>query len=1432
MHPITLTITLKRDDQADFDRFLHDLYDPKSKVFRNYLTQRQIADRFGPSRAEYDSVRRWLTSKGFKVVRGSKNRLTITVRGTRAIAERSFEVKIGDYSIGNRTFYANDIDPVLPVELSRRVQSVTGLSNLAKPVHIGSADSIIHQLPAQENGSLAASCYLAGAFGDHSDTDGFDLSADLLEIENAAGSTTIGYSNVFIQDYLNYQCAADELDMVASFAGSIHAVLPPAVRTASMHTRAKAAATAQPGSGQTIGLLEFDNYNFSDVQDYLYFIGLGDNAGQLSEVDVAGGAGSPGPGEDEVLLDIDAVMATAPGANVVVYDGPFTGRGSFQTMLNAMISGGVDVISNSWAYCEDQTDAADVASIDSILQNAAAAGITVVSGAGDHGSTCLDGSPDTLHVPADAPHVTAVGGTSATSSVLGTYGSETWWDGIAGTPPTGQGGFGTSKFFSRPPYQNGLVASSMRSIPDVTAPADPVEGRLICQADAGGCPTNQLYGGTSVAAPIWAAFTAVLNQSLGHDIGFLNDALYPLANSPAFHSASSMVTDFAHVGLGSPNIAAIKVALSGQTVGSVVPANSAIVPFPPSATADGVSQAGVAVLLFDTNFNPVVGQPVTLNVNAGSYAVLTTLNSTTNASNGAALYTLTDTVPEIVTLSALTGAGEIPTTAAVTFVGPAAAAGGIVALPTTVTADGTSTTTITVTLVDANNNPALAKVVGLSQGGGSSQISAATAATDSTGKVSFTATDTIAESITYTATDITDGNLSVPGSANVTFTSPTGPPPCNIGVGTAAAGYLVTTFASGFAFDTGTCIGPIGMAFDPQGNLLVGDFTTGVLYKFGPQGGAADPGHQVGPTHLSGLSGLAFTADGRLYGTSQFSGAVFEFDPGTAAVLRTVASLGAGLQLRVDPLSGDLFGSSYDAFGPAGVYRITNFASGTGTTTPYYVPPCDHFDGFDFAPDGTIYGEGECDLGDDNIMSLSGTNTSPPPVATGIANVPTGDGIVLGQNPGSPANPFIFVNRNDGNISKVDTTTDPPTLTQIYSGGSRGDFEEVGPDGCLYAIQTDRVLKITNSDGTCSFEPTAVTPGLVLTPAIASPSPTQGSTLGFTATIVNDPNPAGVAVSLAVVGSNTGTHNGVADSNGSASLSYMGTFSGADNVVALASINGVVLKSNSVNVNWIAGPHTTFVGLNQSPAQGIVSQPMTLTATLVDVSASPQAGLSGQTLHFDLAGQGCDASTDGSGTASCQVTPASVAGFYQLTATFAGTSSFVASTASKRVDLTVPAPTATVTTTATLTPTLTPTVTPTLTPTITPTVTATPTPVAGKLRIHPKKLNFGSVEIGSNKTKTVKVTNAGKVSKKKHPLPILIEMETATPSAFTVSTECVNDDLNPKAKGQRPGTCTIGVTFTPSEAIKYSGDLTIIDNLEPSFQQVIPLTGMGKAPKP
>ena len=77
-------------------------------------------------------------------------------------------------------------------------------------------------------------------------------------------------------------------------------------------------------------------------------------------------------------------------------------------------------------------------------------------------------------------------------------------------------------------------------------------------------PHNLLYGGTSVAAPQWASYIAILNQGVGNNIA-PSIALYPFAETNEFHNADSLSSDFTHVGLGSPNLDVLLLALSSQS---------------------------------------------------------------------------------------------------------------------------------------------------------------------------------------------------------------------------------------------------------------------------------------------------------------------------------------------------------------------------------------------------------------------------------------------------------------------------------------------------------------------------------------------------------------------------------------------------------------------------------------------------------------------------------------------------------------------------------------------------------------------------------------------------------------------------------------------------------------------------------------------------
>ncbi len=1418
--PITLTIVLRRDNQAAFQRYLREIYDPHSKNFHHYLTQRQIADRFGPSRASYGAMLAYLCAAGFRLVEGSRNRLTITVSGTRGVVERAFDVRIADYKIGDRNFFANQSDPALPASLAKNTQTVIGLSDLAEVQRPKSA--LILNAP-----SYYANCYNNPAAG----TLWYPSKAQCLQDYTNAVSSYNAYCGQFW----------------GLFGALLHAInsglcvtLPSTPASPMVKTKTKVAhsTAAVDGTGQKIGLLEFDSYNTSDVANFLALTsGSSSQIGNLSEVQVNGGA-PIGSGEDEVLLDIDTVMTIAPGAQVVVYSAPFSGAGSsFQAVLNKMINDNVTIISNSWAYCEDQTTAANVDSIDTIFQNAAAAGISVFNGAGDTGSTCLDGSANTVAVPSDSPNATAVGGTSLIPGSAGTYQSETWWNGANAVPPTGTGGYGTSKFFSAANYQQVLFGSSNRSVPDVAVSADPdTNGLPLCQADNGGCPSGLLYGGTSAAAPIMAGMSALLNQAQGKNLGLLNPSLYSLANTNAFHSAASMGSDYAHVGLGSPDLSALNLALSGASPGTPTAANSVFIINPSSVGADGTTTASVLVQLRDANDNSVSGKNVTLVANSGSATILPA-SGTSTGNNGTVSFTVKDLNTETVPLTATDTTDGIVLTQqpAVTFVVPLAASAALSAFPTSVTADGASPTDITVTLEDTLGRPSPGKLIQIVQSGGNSVISGPNPpVTNSSGQIQFTAVDSNNETITYSATDVTDGNLPFPETAQVTFSNAP-EAGCSNGNITPAPGFEVTPYVTGLVAENyayggfvsaGGCTGAAALAFDSSGNLYVSDAPTGNIYKIPPGGGAASAANLLGTTQpgigqLIYDDGELFAAQGATTGNA-FTGGVVEVDPSTGDEIGTIATpIPCAQSMAVDPLSGDLFvnDACNGSAANSSLFRISDPTGTSPVLSTYATLPGVANYQISFAPDGTIYAVGGLNFSEGyagQIYEIGGTNTTQPATVTTLSGPAPASEMLLasGSNPNGGAN-FLFFNTDVGTASvnelaTLDLTTNPPSTSTVLVNSGLGepqiDLAIIGPDGCLYAAAGDAVFRITDTTGACNYTSTIASPSLVLSPTGITPNPAQGSSQTLTANFHYVIAPAGTPVNFAIAGANPQIASANTNASGQASFTYTAVHQGVDTITATATIAGSPISSNQSVITWGPGSDVTFLSLNPSPTSGTQSQSVNLVASLTDTSSSPAVPLAGQSISFTLGGSTCGGMTNASGIATCAANTGSI-GTKTLSASFAGTSQYVASSASTGFNVIAPASTST------------------------PTPTATPTPVAGKLRVSPKRLNFGTVDVGSSKVKSVKITNLGKITKKKHPVPILIESESGAASPFSISQACDDDDLGPRSKGVKPGTCEVSVTFTPSAETKYEGTLMIKDNLEPGFGQSVALKGAGKTPK-
>src|SRR3954454_10747099 len=167
-----------------------------------------------------------------------------------------------------------------------------------------------------------------------------------------------------------------------------------------------------------------------------------------------------------------------------------------------------------------------------------------------------------------------------------------------------------------------------------------------------------------------------------------------------------------------------------------------------------------------------------------------------------------------------------------------------------------------------------------------------------------------------------------------------------------APGWVASDYVTGF--DHGSEAGPVGLAFDGSGNLLVAAVASASLHQVPPGGGSA-AATKIKDGYGAAL-GLAFDKSGRLYMARGDQGDVIELNPASGDVIRTVVSgLPCPVGLATDPVSGDLFVSNVFCPG-GGIFRISGFAGGPGTAKRF--AGLQDADGLSFAPDGTLYAAG------------------------------------------------------------------------------------------------------------------------------------------------------------------------------------------------------------------------------------------------------------------------------------------------------------------------------------------------------------------------------------------------------------------------------------------------------------------------------------------
>jgi kumamolisin len=248
----------------------------------------------------------------------------------------------------------------------------------------------------------------------------------------------------------------------------------------------------------------------------------------------------------EEALDLEVVHGLAPGAREIVYEWT---NDALPNMIQTMIAdnpGAILSSSFSMVNCEESQGGRDDAiALNAVFAHAAALGRTIFFASGDRGAyACLpDGNPSTegtlaVDPDVDSPYITGAGGTTAFLASSGAYFKESAW----GEPlETWGSGGGISTIFAQPSYQvaPGLGPKSLggRGVPDVACDADAVVSGWATFAPGPNGVEEGPSGGTSAAAPCWAAVTALIDEDLTKQglakVGFANPALYSFARDPS-----------------------------------------------------------------------------------------------------------------------------------------------------------------------------------------------------------------------------------------------------------------------------------------------------------------------------------------------------------------------------------------------------------------------------------------------------------------------------------------------------------------------------------------------------------------------------------------------------------------------------------------------------------------------------------------------------------------------------------------------------------------------------------------------------------------------------------------------------------------------------------------------------------------------------------
>ncbi len=556
-----LQIVLKRSaaQQAAIAQLLDEQANPAAPNYHAWLSNDEVATRFGLDSGDVDKVKLWLGSQGFTVDSVSLAQGVIDFSGNAGLVRTAFNTPLHNINANGKTQFANINDPEIPAALAPAVQGVAALNDfMPKPMLKTKVKPVAEGYSAKYGTNYLSAGDLAKIYN-----------FDSLFNNGLTGS---GQTIVVIEDTDLYSGTSDWNTFRKAFGLTTR--FPNATLT-EVHPKGKSACGAPGVNGDSI----------------------------------------------EAAVDVEWATAAAPDAAIVnaACADTETQFGGFLALSNLLEEQNPPkVVSISYGAAESDLGSAENAYIYSLYQTAALEGVSLFVSSGDstavgndrgqqfayHGTNISGftstpfnvsvGGTDFGYIPLHSPGEYFTTKNSPTFVTALSYIPEIPWDnscggsilsGYFGYPQTGNyslcnslppsrlylentdGGSGgpsgcsignatigdtygavisgTCRGYGKPSWQRntaGNPGDGVRDTPDVSLFAangiwgsyyalcysDTANQGVACGADPGNWDG---VGGTSVSSPIWAGIQALVNQRTKSSWGNPNPVLYTLGRN-------------------------------------------------------------------------------------------------------------------------------------------------------------------------------------------------------------------------------------------------------------------------------------------------------------------------------------------------------------------------------------------------------------------------------------------------------------------------------------------------------------------------------------------------------------------------------------------------------------------------------------------------------------------------------------------------------------------------------------------------------------------------------------------------------------------------------------------------------------------------------------------------------------------------------------